>query len=132
METSYNCARWFSATVYQKVNSSIVSEGVINSFNEMFPLAVMHTPSPFHPQPSNFCQNPLSPPNPVIQWKSITGLQRTPHPLMIFRNLLQNFNNKINVIIRQLFRSLKHNIYRSNKHDKTDRKANALYSSQLS
>ena len=117
METSYNCARWFSATVYQKVNSSIVSKGVINSFNEMFPLArmftlaVMHTPSPFHPQPSNFGQNPLSPPNPVIHWKSITGLQRIPRPLMIFRNLLQNFNNKINVIIRQLFRSLKHRIF---------------------
>ena len=26
----------------QKVNSSIVSKGVMNSFNEMFPLAVMH------------------------------------------------------------------------------------------
>ena len=31
-----------SATTYQKVNSSIVSKGPMNSFNEMFPLAVMY------------------------------------------------------------------------------------------
>ena len=52
METSYNCAIWRSATTYQKINSSIVSKGVINSFNKkfplarMFPLAIMHTPLP--------------------------------------------------------------------------------------
>ena len=49
LETSYNCSKWCSATTYQKVNSSIiVSTGVMNDFNErfplakMFPLAVMH------------------------------------------------------------------------------------------
>ena len=53
METSYNCAKWCSSTTYQKVNSSIVSKGAMNSFNEMFPLArvfplaVMHTPCSF-------------------------------------------------------------------------------------
>ena len=37
---------------YQKVNGSIVSKDAMNSFNEMFPLArmfplaVMHTPTP--------------------------------------------------------------------------------------
>ena len=41
METSYNCTKWCSATMYQKVNSSIVSESAMNSFNEMFPLARM-------------------------------------------------------------------------------------------
>ena len=41
METSYNCAKWCSATTYQKVNSSIVSKGAMNNFNEMFPLARM-------------------------------------------------------------------------------------------
>ena len=48
METCYNCAKWCSATSYQKLNSSIVSKGAMNNFNEMFPLtrmfplAVMH------------------------------------------------------------------------------------------
>ena len=41
METSYNCAIWWSATKYQKVDSSMVSKGAMNSFNEMFPLARM-------------------------------------------------------------------------------------------
>ena len=41
METSYNCAKWCSATTYQKVTSSIVSKDAMNSFNEMFPLARM-------------------------------------------------------------------------------------------
>ena len=45
------CSKWCSATLYQKVNSSIVSKGAMNSFNKifplatMFPLAVMHTTS---------------------------------------------------------------------------------------
>ena len=36
--------------MYQKVNSSIVSEGAMNSFNEMFPPAIMHplTPPPIY------------------------------------------------------------------------------------
>ena len=48
MEISYNCAKWSSATMYQKVSSCIVYKGAMNSFNEMlplarmFPLAVMH------------------------------------------------------------------------------------------
>ena len=49
LETSNNCARWCSATTYQKLNSSVVSKGAMKSFNEMFPLvriifplAVMH------------------------------------------------------------------------------------------
>ena len=33
--------------MYRKVNSSIVSEGAMNSFKEMFPLAVIRT----HPHP---------------------------------------------------------------------------------
>ena len=37
LETSYNS----SAAAYQKVNSSIVSKGDMNSFNEIFPLARM-------------------------------------------------------------------------------------------
>ena len=41
METSYNCVKWCSATTYQKVNSSIASQGAMKSFNEMFPLASM-------------------------------------------------------------------------------------------
>ena len=39
---TYNCAIWCSATTYQKINSSIVSKGAMNSFKEMFPLALMH------------------------------------------------------------------------------------------
>ena len=37
--TSYNCSKWCSPTTYQKVNSSFVSKGPMNSFNKMFPLA---------------------------------------------------------------------------------------------
>ena len=32
---------WYSATTYQKINSSIISKGVMNSFKVMFPLARM-------------------------------------------------------------------------------------------
>ena len=52
--------------MYQKVNSSIVSKGAMNSLKEMFPLArmfpltVMHTPSP----------------SSVGLWTSITELRR--------------------------------------------------------
>ena len=42
VETSYNCAKWCSVATYQKVNSSIISKGAMNSFKEMFPLTVMH------------------------------------------------------------------------------------------
>ena len=42
LETSYNCTIWCSATTYQKINSSIVYKGAMNSFKEMFPLALMH------------------------------------------------------------------------------------------
>ena len=49
MGTSYNCEKWCSATTNQIVNSSIISKGAMNSFNEkfllarMFPLAVMQS-----------------------------------------------------------------------------------------
>ena len=33
-----NCAMWYLATTYQKINSSIVSKGALISFKEMFPL----------------------------------------------------------------------------------------------
>ena len=67
METSYNCAKWCSATTYQKVNSSIVSKGAMNSFNEMFPqamfpLVAMHKGS----------QNSL-----VCKFSSNTGINKT-------------------------------------------------------
>ena len=42
VETSYNCTKWCSVATYQKVNSSIISKGAMNSFKEMFPLTVMH------------------------------------------------------------------------------------------
>ena len=57
LENSCNWAIWCSATTYQKVNNSIVSKGTMNSFEEMFLLAVMHTPStkifPFLNKPRN-------------------------------------------------------------------------------
>ena len=37
---------------YQKVNSSIVSKGSMNSFNEMLPLPRMFPPSAMHRRPT--------------------------------------------------------------------------------
>ena len=45
METSFNCAMWCSSTMYQKINSSIISKGTMNSFKQMFPLAKMFPPA---------------------------------------------------------------------------------------
>ena len=40
----YDTQRW---RTYQNINSSIVSKGAMNSFKEIFPLALMHTLPPF-------------------------------------------------------------------------------------
>ena len=53
VEVSYNCAIWCSATTYQKINSSIVSDGAMNRFKEMFPIARMFPLPVMH---SVFCE----------------------------------------------------------------------------
>ena len=60
--------------MYQKINSSIVSEGAMNNFKEMFPLArmfppaVIHTPSPqiWHILNVSTYFKVLSPPSPNL------------------------------------------------------------------
>ena len=79
------------------------------------------TPFPLYPQSSNF---DLSRPH---SWTSLTGIQNPRY----FRNFLQNFNNKINIVTYSFFFANTYSICYFHMDNETDRKANSFSPTRL-